>query len=93
MSSLVAWISIISFMWVPVVVTHGVGYAVRSIATCIIMPRRVKSFLRQRITMVIAVRVRQDSSKKTTVLEGIILTVPSVGDLWTIMPHHESHRQ
>ena len=80
MFSLAAWISIISFMLAPVVVIHGVGYAVRSIVTCIIMPQLEKSFLRQRIIMMrIAVRRRQDSSRKITVLGGIILTALSVG--------------
>jgi len=68
-------------MWEPVVVTHGVGYVVRSIATYITMQQLAKSFLRRRIIMAIAVRKRQDSSKKTTVLEGIILIVLSVGEL------------
>ncbi len=61
--------------------THGAGYAVRSIVICIIMPQQVKSFLRQRITMEIVAKRHQDSSKKNTVLEGIILIVRSAGDL------------
>jgi hypothetical protein len=86
MFSLVAWILRINSMWVPVVVTHGVGYAVRNTAIYITMPQPAISFLRRRITMMrIAVRLLQDSSKKTTVLEGIILIALSVGELFVIM--------
>jgi hypothetical protein len=81
MYSPVAWISIISFMWVRDVVAHGAGYAARNTVILIITLRRAKSFLLRRIIMAIVVRQRQDSSKKTTVLEGIILIVLSVGDL------------
>jgi hypothetical protein len=80
MSSLVAWISTISFTWELAVVAHGAGYAVRSIVTYTIMRRQVKSFLRRRIIMVTAASRSQDSRKKTTVLEGITLTVLSVGE-------------
>jgi hypothetical protein len=90
MSFHVGWISRISFTWGLDVGAHGVGYAVRSIVTYTIMPRQVKSFLRRRIIMAIAVRRSQGSAKKTTVLEDIIHTVPSVGEP---MPHHESHTQ
>jgi hypothetical protein len=82
MFSLAGWISKTTFTWAPVVVTHGVGCAVRNTAIYITMPQPAISFLRRRITMMrIAVRLRQDSFKKTTVLEDIIHIVLSVGEL------------
>ena len=83
MFSLVAWISRTSSTWGLVVVIHGAGYAVRNTAIYITMPQPAISFLPRRIIMMrIAVRLLQDSSKMTTVLEGIILIALSVGELF-----------
>lgn len=59
---------------------HGAGSVVRNIVVLTIIRQRVKSFLRQRTIMAIAVRPRQGSSKKTTVLEGTTLIALSAGE-------------
>jgi hypothetical protein len=64
------------------VVAHGAGHVGKSFADSITTPLVVRNFLEQKINMMEpAVRESQDSRKKTTVLEDIVVIVENGGSI------------